>query len=103
MLSLVAAPHIYAQDLTLLALPCVVVATRRGTAALLVMLGLSLITAIGFLAIPEVLRLLPETALVMAALVFDDLRAPLDRPGRACTDLPIVLGGAQMPMSVRSG
>jgi Glycosyltransferase family 87 len=102
-LSLVAAPHIYAQDLTLLALPCVVVATRRGSAALLVMLGLSLITAVGFLAIPEVLRLLPETALVMAALVFDDLRAPLDRTGRAYNDLPVALGGAPIPVPVGSG
>jgi hypothetical protein len=102
-LSLVAAPHIYAQDLTLLALPCVVVANRRGGAALLVMLGLSLITAIGFLAIPEVLRLLPETALVMAALVFDDLRAPFDRTGRAYTALPVARGGATIPVPVPTG
>lgn len=102
-LSLVAAPHIYAQDLTLLALPCVVVARRRGGAALLVMLGLSLITAIGFLAAPGVLRLLPETALVMGALVLDDLRAPFDRRGRAYVALPVALVGSPIPVPLPSG
>lgn len=82
-ISLVAAPHIYAQDLTLLALPCVVVALRRGDAALLIMLALSAITAAGFLVAPEMLRLLPVVALIMAALVLDDLRAPVDRRDHA--------------------
>lgn len=80
-LSLVAAPHIYAQDLTVLALPCIVVANRRGDAALLVMLALSAITAIGFLEAPQFLRLIPETVLLMAAIVLDDLRTPLHRLG----------------------
>jgi hypothetical protein len=102
-LSLVAAPHIYAQDLGVLALPCVVVAPRRGDGALLVMLGLSLITAIGFLAAPEVLRLLPEVALVMGALVLDDLRTPLDRTGRADVAQPVDRGGAAIPVPVLSG
>jgi hypothetical protein len=95
-LSLVAAPHVYAQDLALLALPCVVIARRRGAAALLVMLGLSLITAIGFLVASGVLRLLPEMALVMGALVLDDLRAAFDRTGRAYVVLPVALCSAPM-------
>lgn len=63
----------------MLALPCVVVASRRGNAALLIMLALSAIAAAGFLEVPAILRLLPETALLMAALVLDDLRDVMDR------------------------
>jgi glycosyl transferase family 87 len=101
-LSLVAAPHIYAQDLALLVVPCIVVATRRGIAALVVMLALSVITAIGFLVAPGVLRLLPEVALVMGALVLDDLRAPFDRTGRAYVALPAAVRNAPIPMPVPS-
>jgi hypothetical protein len=101
-LSVVAAPHIYAQDLTLLAVPCVVVAGRRGTAALVVMLALSVITAIGFLVAPGVLRLLPEVALVMGALVLDDLRAPFDRTGRAYVALPVAVRNVPIPLPVPS-
>jgi hypothetical protein len=101
-LSLVAAPHIYAQDLALLALPCVVLATRRGTAALVVMMALSVITAIGFLVAPEVLRLLPEVALVMGALLLDDLRAPFDRTGPAYIAVPVALSGTPLPVAVPS-
>jgi hypothetical protein len=102
-LSLVAAPHIYAQDLAVLALPCVVIARRHGAAAFLVMLGLSLITAIGFLVAPGVLRLLPGVVLVMGALVLDDLRAPVDRTGRAYVVLPVAIGGATIPAPVPTG
>jgi hypothetical protein len=90
-LSLVAAPHIYAQDLTVLALPCVVVASQRGNAALMIMLALSAIAAVGFLAAPEILRLLPETTLLMAALVLDDLRELIDRRRREPLALPVRL------------
>ncbi len=86
--SLVAAPHVYAQDFAVIALPFVVVASRRGNAAMTIMLALSAITAIGFLEVPGLLRLLPETALLMAALVIDDLRALCDRRGD--THVPIL-------------
>jgi Glycosyltransferase family 87 len=92
-LSMIAAPHIYAQDLTLLAMPCIVVANRRGDAALLVMLALSAVTAIGFLEAPGMLRLLPEIGLVMAAIVLDDVRAPLDGRGRERVTLRVPLTG----------
>ena len=99
-LSLVAAPHIYAQDLTVLALPCVVVASRRGNAALLIMLALSAIAAAGFLEVPAILRLLPETALLMAALVLDDLRDVMDRRCRdpAAPQVALPLHPVPMPL-----
>jgi len=99
-LSLVAAPHIYAQDLAVLALPCIVVAARRGDVALLIMIALSAISAIGFLAAPEMLRLLPETTLLMAALVLDDLRAPFDRQGRyrVAGDAPLPTAALPLPL-----
>jgi hypothetical protein len=101
-LSLVAAPHIYAQDLTVLALACVVVASRRGNTALLIMLALSAIAAVGFLEAPEILRLLPETALLMAALILDDLREVIDRRERETlplqTPLPVHPVPAPLPL-----
>jgi Glycosyltransferase family 87 len=102
-LSVVAAPHIYAQDLAVLALPCIVVATRRGKAALLIMFALSAITAIGFLEAPEVLRLLPETALLMAALVFDDLRTPFGKLDREHAAVPLILPHAPVPPPLSFG
>jgi hypothetical protein len=89
-LSVVAAPHIYAQDLAVLTLPCIVVASRRGKAAAVIMLALSAITAVGFLEAPRILRLLPETALLMAALVLDDLHAPLGKLGRERAAVPLI-------------
>jgi Glycosyltransferase family 87 len=101
-LSVVAAPHIYAQDLTVLALPCVVVAHRRGDAALLIMLALSAIAAVGFLEAPGILRLLPETALLMAALVIDDLRATGDRLSQGPDAPPVTraLPAERVPLSL---
>jgi hypothetical protein len=49
--SVAAAPHIYTQDLSVLALPCIIVASRRGNVAMLIMLALSAIAAVGFLEI----------------------------------------------------
>jgi hypothetical protein len=74
-LSVSAPPHIYAQDLSVLALLCIIVASRRGNVAMLIMLALSAVAVVGFLEIQRVLRLLPEAVLLMAALVLDDLRA----------------------------
>jgi Glycosyltransferase family 87 len=102
-ISLVAAPHIYAQDLALLALPCVVVALRRGDSALLIMLALSAITAAGFLMAPELLRLLPEVALLMAALVFDDMRAPVDRRGHEPVSPAMPLPLPAVPLPIPTG
>jgi Glycosyltransferase family 87 len=87
-LSLVAAPHVYAQDLTLLTLTVVLIAGRRGGAALLVMLTLSVVTAIGFLEAPTVLRLLPEAELILAALVIGDLQSLLDLRRTTAAILP---------------
>ena len=55
-LSVAAAPHIDTQDLSVLALPCIIVASRRGNVAMLIMLALSAIAAVGFLEIQQVLR-----------------------------------------------
>jgi hypothetical protein len=55
-LSVSAARHIYAQDLSVLALLCIIVASRRGNVAMLIMLALSAIAAVGFLEIQQVLR-----------------------------------------------
>ncbi len=95
-LSVVAAPHIYAQDLTVLVVPCVVVARRRGDVALLIMLALGAISAIGFLVAPEILRLLPEAALLMGAVVLEDLRAPFDSRGREPAALPVALRASSL-------
>jgi hypothetical protein len=84
-LSVAAAPHIYAQGLGVLALPCIIVASRRGNVAMLIMLALSAIAAVGFLEIQQVLRLLTEVVLLMAALVLDDLRALDDHEQRSAS------------------
>jgi Glycosyltransferase family 87 len=98
-LSLVAAPHVYAQDLTLLTLPVVLIASRRGSAAMLVMLALSVVTAIGFLEAPNVLRLLPEAELILAALVIVDLRSLYDaRPTALPATLPTASRGHPVPV-----
>jgi hypothetical protein len=44
-----------------------------------------IIAAVGFLEIQQVLRLLPEAVLLMAALVLDDLRALDDREQRSAS------------------
>jgi hypothetical protein len=62
---------------------------------------LQAITAVGFLAAPEVLRLLPETALVMGALVLDDLHRPFDRRRREPTALPVAVVRAPVPVRLR--
>ena len=98
-LSLVAAPHVYAQDLTLLTLPVVLIASRRGNAAMLVMLALSVVTAIGFLEAPNVLRLLPEAELILAALVIVDLRSLYDARRTALpATLPTASRGHPVPV-----
>ena len=84
-LSVSAARHIYAPDLSVLALLCIIVASRRGNVAMLIMLALSAIATVGFLEIQQVLRLLPEAVLLMAALVLDDLRALDDREQRSAS------------------
>jgi hypothetical protein len=76
--------------------PCVVVARRRGDVALLIMLALGAISAIGFLVAPEILRLLPEAALLMGAVVLEDLRAPFDSRGREPAALPVALRASSL-------
>jgi lipid-A-disaccharide synthase-like uncharacterized protein len=96
-LSVVAAPHIYAQDLAVLTLPCIVVAIRRGKSAVVIMLALSAIAVIGFLEAPGILRLLPETVLLMAALVLDDLSTPIGKLGHDHAAVPLILPHAPSP------
>ena len=84
-LSVAASPHMCAQNLSVLELPCIIVASRRGNVAMLVVLALSAIAAVGFLEIQQVLCLQPEVVLLMAALVLDDLRALDDREQRSAS------------------
>ena len=101
-LSVVAAPHIYAQDLSVLALPVIIVASRRGNVAMLIMLALSAIAAVGFLEMQQVLVLLPEVVLLMAALVLDDLSTLRDGEMSSSSDSVTKFSGEPLEDDVGS-